>query len=158
MSPPKSLLMPQGDSPREIIGPVLGDVTRLWRTLINKRLKPTGLSQATWFTLIYLAQAEDGMVQTELAEQLGIEGPTLVRLLDRLEAEGLVERRPHECDRRCKVVRLTPAAEPVVHQVRLVGDEFRDKILADIPDEAVRQAVAVLLKMRERLESLSDPD
>lgn len=157
MNPNMPTTVPSDDSPRETLGPVLGDVTRLWRTLINKRLKPAGLSQATWFTLIYLAQVDGGMVQAELAEHLGIEGPTLVKLLDRLEQEGLVERQPHECDRRCKIVRLTAAADPVVQKVSQVANELRDEILAGITDDALRQAVEVLLQMRQRLETLSDP-
>ena len=75
------------------IGALLGETGRAWRYRLDQRLKPLGLSQAKWITLLKLAGAEDGMTQKELAERLGIESPTLARLLDRMAADGWIERR-----------------------------------------------------------------
>lgn len=61
--------------------------------------------------LYYLFESDEGLVQRELAERIGIEGPTLVRLLDAMERDGWVIRVPSPNDRRQKVVKVTPKAQ-----------------------------------------------
>ena len=68
--------------PREAFALELGRVSRRWRTRLDERLKITGLTQARWSTLLHLARGERCMTQRELAERVGIEGPTMIRLLD----------------------------------------------------------------------------
>jgi MarR family transcriptional regulator for hemolysin len=90
-------------------------------------------------------------VQTELAERLGIEGPTLVRLLDRLEDEGLVARRAATEDRRCKRVVLTERAWPTVEQVRQIIAELRAEVMSDLPDAQLEAGLQLLEGLRQRL-------
>src|SRR5690348_14964735 len=86
----------------------LARLGRRWRREIDEGLKPYGLTEATWLPLLHLSHMGNETRQKDLAVSLGIEGPSLVRLLDALETSGLVERFDHETDRRAKVVRLTP--------------------------------------------------
>lgn len=144
--------MPQSSPhPRELIGLAIGDCARIWRNKVNDRLRPHGLSQATWQALWHLSQSPGGLAQAELAEHLGIEGPTLVRLLDRLEADGLVERRSLASDRRRKQVRLTAKAGPLVEQVLTIITGLRAEIMAGIPDADLQQGLQLLSLIRDRL-------
>ncbi|MFD1332160.1 MarR family winged helix-turn-helix transcriptional regulator, partial [Methylopila musalis] len=70
----------------------LGLAARRWRRALDDALASEGLTDATWRPLVHLARLGDGARQNDLARSLGIEGPTLARLLDRLEAAGLVRR------------------------------------------------------------------
>ncbi|MEQ9124611.1 MAG: MarR family transcriptional regulator, partial [Alphaproteobacteria bacterium] len=90
-------------------GRQIGLLARLWRTELDKRLRPIGLSQARWVLLVYLSEAHDGMAQLDLAVRAGISGPTLVRQVDQLEEAGLVSRQEDSRDRRMKRVSLTAA-------------------------------------------------
>src|SRR5690242_193953 len=85
---------------------------RRWRAIANEHLSRIGHTQARWEALYWIAVSRGGATQRELAECVGIEEPTLVRMLHRLEQEGLVERRASQADRRTKTIVLTKAAEP----------------------------------------------
>lgn len=138
-------------SSRERLGLAIGDCARLWRLQVNERLKPLGLSQGTWLALWHLSCFPDGLVQAELADRLGIEGPTLVRLLDRLEGEGLVLRTADCQDRRCKRVVLTPQANPLLEKVRQIIAGLRGELMAGFDESDVGQALALLELLRDRL-------
>src|ERR1051325_9021679 len=90
----------------ERLGPLLHGAARAWRLKLDQRLKPMGLSQAKWRTLLHLSLAENTLTQSEIAARLGIEEPTLVNLLHRLEQAGWVSRKTAPHDRRCKTVHL----------------------------------------------------
>lgn len=130
---------------------LLADVSRAWRMRLDERLKPLGLSQAKWRTLFFLSLGE-GISQRELSERLGIEGPTLVGLLDRLAKDGYIERRDSDSDRRCKTVHLLPKAAPALAEINRVATQMRREILGDLPPEELRLAIHVLKKVQQRLE------
>lgn len=129
----------------------LGRVSRRWRTRLDERLKHMGLNQARWTVLLQLSSFGPAS-QRELAERVGVEGPSLVRVLDRLEDQGLVARRPFGDDRRIKRIHLTPAAEPVLRQITEVSNELRRELLADIPPRNIDTAWQVLKAIGDRLE------
>ena len=99
---------------KEAFAPLLHGAARAWRLKLDERLRPLGLSQAKWRTLLYLSRAETGVTQAELAARLGIEEPTLVNLLHRLEDAGWVKRTIARHDRRCKTVTLQRRAQRVI--------------------------------------------
>jgi MarR family transcriptional regulator for hemolysin len=131
----------------------LGRISRRWRARLDERLRQTGLTQARWVVLLQLSRVGP-VAQRELAERLGIEGPTLVRVLDNLEKQGLVERRPCDGDKRVKEIHLTDAARPLIEKIARISAELRGQVLADIPDEELRGALAVLRVIGERLEGM----
>ena len=92
-------------------------MSRRWRWKLDQRLRSTGLTQARWTALLQIARGGDGMQQTQLADHIGIEGPTLVRLLNSLEAADLIQRRADPRDRRAKTVHLTERAIPVLAEI-----------------------------------------
>src|ERR1700712_5432147 len=87
----------------------LHNSARAWRLLVDRRLKDLGMSQAGWMTVAIVAKARSPLSQSELAQKVGVEGATMVAMLDRLAGAGLIERVPSETDRRIKRVALTPA-------------------------------------------------
>lgn len=143
---------------REQVGLAIGDCARIWRDVVNERLRPLGLSQSTWLTLWTLARFPEGLRQADLAQRLGIEGPTLVRLLDRLERDGLLERRASSRDRRCKLVHLTPQAQPVLAQVREIIAALRMEIMGELPEDELAVSLAVLQRICDHLSRVKKGD
>ena len=132
------------------IGALLGETGRAWRYRLDQRLKPLGLSQAKWITLLKLSCADDGMTQTELAARLGVEGPTLARLLDRMAADGWVERRESDADRRSKTVHLRRKACALLEQINAVAMQLNADLLEGVPAGDLRCCMAVLRRIKER--------
>jgi MarR family transcriptional regulator for hemolysin len=139
--------------PRASFGIAIADVSRAWRNRLNQRLKPLGLSQAKWLVLLQLMRQREGIVQGELASLLGIEGPTLVRLIDRLESYGLVRRSVAAEDRRRKTVCLTERALPVMKKVEKTVRDLRQEVLADISLRELESGLRLLQKVKDRLEA-----
>jgi MarR family transcriptional regulator, transcriptional regulator for hemolysin len=100
---------------------LLRDVARLLRKKFEQKTRGSGLTRSQWQVLTYLAQNE-GINQIGLAELLDVEPITLCRIVDKLQAFGLIERHPHASDRRVWVLYLTPAARPKLMEVRELGD------------------------------------
>src|SRR5438552_7387674 len=115
----------------ETIGPLLHGTARAWRQKLDERLKPMGLSQAKWRTLLHLSRAETPLTQAEIAAHLGIEEPTLVTLLHRLENDRWVARKNSPRDRRCKTVHLAPRAQRVIDQINAAAFKLRQEWLDD---------------------------
>ncbi len=135
---------------------VLFKAARAWRTELDKRLKPLGLSQAKWRTLLQLSRAEEPMTQTQLAYRMGIEGPSLVSLLDRLSKDGWVTRREAPGDRRSKIVELTEQAQALIKDIHVVVDQLRGELVALIPAADLEQCISVLGVITEKLEAMSN--
>ena len=132
---------------RERIGVDLARTARLWRTKLDERLAPLGLTQAKWVALLYLSRADGGLAQRDLVDQIGVEGPTLVRVLDGLERMGLIERRDNPNDRRAKTVHLTAAATPVLAEISRLAAAFREEILYGITEDELQVCQRVFERM-----------
>jgi MarR family transcriptional regulator for hemolysin len=111
---------------------LLHDVARLLRKRFEQNARGSGLTRSQWQVLTYLARNE-GISQSGLAELLDVEQITLCRIVDRLQAFGLIERHPHPSDRRVWILHLTPTAHPKLMQVREFGDT-RGEALAVVSD------------------------
>jgi MarR family transcriptional regulator, transcriptional regulator for hemolysin len=140
----------------ETIGPLLGGTARAWRLKLDERLKPMGLSQAKWRTILHLSIARNALTQKEIAARLGIEEPSLVTLLHRLEQDGWVTRRSARHDRRCKLVQLGRRAQSVIAQISATADELRHQLLEDIPASELHTCIRVLSRIRAKAEQ-KDP-
>jgi MarR family transcriptional regulator for hemolysin len=122
----------------------LGEAKRVAYQAMDRRMKPLGMSQATWRTLYWLDRDGGGLTQRALAERMGIEGPTLVRLLDNLERGGLLERRPSPTDRRANTLHLTTKARPLLKTINRIADEIRAEMCEGIDEGALAAARVVL--------------
>lgn len=139
---------------QDTLGTLIGETSRIWRTKLNQRLKPLGLSQSQWLVLFHLSKSEGDLVQKELAERIGIEAPTLVGILDRMNRDGWVERSPCEGDRRSKNVHLTEQAHSVLETINAEAVAMRRELLGEIPTAELEQCARVLRRIKERAESL----
>ena len=83
-------------------------------------------------------------LQKKLAFIVGVEGPTLVRVLDGLERLGLVQRLGVEGDKRARLIRLTPKAASVISDIMRIGIKLRGEALAGISDEDIESFFRVL--------------
>jgi MarR family transcriptional regulator for hemolysin len=123
--------MPFTDQHR--FGMQLAQMSRGWRAELDRRLAGLGLSQARWLVLLHLARFDDAPTQRELAQSVGVEGPTLARLLDSLESQGLVQRQSVLEDRRAKKIVLCAPARPLIEilgpQPTLIGSPSIDGVL-----------------------------
>ena len=137
---------------QEQLGLTIGEVSRSWRAKLDERLRPLGLSQSRWMVLLHLSRRGDGVVQKDLAGWLGIEGPTLVRILDRMTADGWLERRESPTDRRAKTVHLTPQARGVIERINKVAAQLRGELLADIPAADLEACMRVLQQIKHTAE------
>jgi MarR family transcriptional regulator for hemolysin len=131
---------------RITFGFLLHDTARLYRREFERRSKGIGLTRSQWAVLAYLARNE-GSSQAALADMLDIEPITLVRLLDKLEAAGLVERRPDPADRRVRRLFLTPATGPLLEQAQQLGAETRDAAFAGLNEAERDQLTDLLMKV-----------
>jgi MarR family transcriptional regulator for hemolysin len=111
-----------------------------------------GLSQAKWRTLLHLSVAQNALTQAEIAARLGIEEPTLVTLLHRLEREGWVRRRNASHDRRCNIVVLGRRAERAIVEINAAADKLRHELLSQITPTDLETCVKVLARIRAKAE------
>src|SRR5215213_76136 len=132
----------------------LWKVSRRVRTLFDARVRAKGLTLARARTLILLAM-KDGMTQTELADALEIEGPTLVRLLDGLEKQELIERRPVVGDRRAKQIALSVAGQKEAVLVGEIVQDVRTDVLKDVSEDDLKAALRVFHAMARNIEAAS---
>jgi MarR family transcriptional regulator, transcriptional regulator for hemolysin len=130
--------------PEERFSSALHNTSRAWRQALDRRLKYLGVSQASWMTIAVAAKAARPLSQSELAESLGVEGATMVAMVDRLVKAGLVVREPSVTDRRVKRVVLTAAGNVLFEKVRTEAAAFRRELLAHVDARKLLAATELL--------------
>ncbi|MNF77956.1 Transcriptional regulator SlyA [compost metagenome] len=132
----------------------LAQMSRAWRAELDRRLLGMGLSQARWLVLLHLSRFQEFPTQRELAKSVGVEGPTLARLLDSLEAQGLIQRMAVAEDRRAKKIALCPPARPLIEKIENISSQLRQELFAGIDDEELRRCQQVHARILANLEHL----
>jgi MarR family transcriptional regulator, transcriptional regulator for hemolysin len=135
------------------VGFLLSDTARILRRIIDKRARAIGMSRAQWAVLSRISRNE-GLRQVDLAAEMEMEPISVARIIDKLQAADLVERRPDPDDRRAYRLHLLPAAGPVLEQVRAIGSSVLEPVLADFEPSEVDALVATLEGIRADLLSL----
>ena len=133
-------------------GFILHDVARLLRTTYDRRVRELGLTRSQWWVLTHLFR-KDGITQSELAETLELEKPSLGRLLDRLEAKAWVRREACPNDRRAKRIFLTAAADAPMQVMREIASGVREDALSGLSDDDRDRFVDTLLTIKSNLMS-----
>jgi MarR family transcriptional regulator for hemolysin len=147
---------PEPASLQPNVGAMLHDVARLIRRRFERRARLTGLpiTRQQARALLYIAR-DEGLSQAAVATMLDIEPIALVRVLDRLHEEGLVDRRPHPTDRRVRTLWLTPLAWSVIDRVLAINAEIREEACAGLSPAARAILLRTLGHMKDNL-SLAD--
>ncbi len=107
-------------------------VGRLWRKMARQAAAKHGVSEAASAPLVWIERLGENVRQNTLADAIGIEGASLVRLIDELQASGLVTREPDPSDRRANVVSLTPRGREVVTEVNDDIQGLREQVFAGL--------------------------
>jgi MarR family transcriptional regulator, transcriptional regulator for hemolysin len=134
---------------REILY-LLNDVARLIKTRADQRARTHGMTRAQWVILSRL-ERQPGQTQNELAAIVEVEPITIARLVDRLEQAGYVERRADPRDRRVWRLHLTPAAEPILRELKKHKTELRDEVTQGVDRAELDQLIDGLLKLKANL-------
>ncbi|MDY7561134.1 MarR family transcriptional regulator [Pseudomonas sp. 10B1] len=142
--------MPLTDQHR--FGMQLAHMSRGWRAELDRRLADLGLSQARWLVLLHLARFDEPPTQRELAQSVGVEGPTLARLLDSLETQGLVRRQAVVEDRRAKKILLSDTARPLIEKIETIATALRKELFEGVDEEELRICMQVHAKILSNLE------
>jgi DNA-binding MarR family transcriptional regulator len=129
---------------------VLHDVARLTRTRFDQKARNWGMTRAQCVILKWLYH-QPGLNQNELASLVEVEPITVARLIDRLEANGLVERRPDPSDRRVHRLHLLPASDPILREIDRYRAESIARFKAAIPDSEWETTLKVLLQIKDTL-------
>src|SRR6267378_2090962 len=137
--------MPSRKAPdRSSFGSLLSRAARQWRRAADLRLAPFELTEATWLPLVHIARAPESPRQKDLAASMSLDGSSVVRLLDNLEAAGLIKRKEGENDRRAKVILLTPQGRAIADKVEVAARRIRGDALAGLSDKDIATTVRVL--------------
>lgn len=131
---------------------LLYDVARQMRTNADHAARKQGMTRAQWVILARL-ERQPGLSQNELAALAEVAPITVARLVDRLEAQGLVERCTDPEDRRIWRLHLTPAAAPVLRDIKRYRVKLHEVMTKDIDPGVLSAMVAALRKMKENLSS-----
>lgn len=135
-------------------GFLIHDVSRLRRVVVDRALKPLGITRSQWWVLAFLSR-RDGMTQTALAADLDLTKVAIGGLLDRMETAGFVERRADASDGRARRVYLTRAGSKMVITIRENVEQIELQILEKVSEESLNQAAAILLTIKETLLELA---
>jgi len=157
------LFLRRADGDHELYNPVqysfsqgLTFVARRWRNVMNEALLAAGQSHVRWGTLYWITVFGDRVNQTQLAERMGIEQPTLGRVLRDLETDGLIQRRAAKGDRRAKVIELTKASKPLMQRINQIQNSIRASLIKDISAEELAACLTVFAKILDNADRVSE--
>jgi MarR family transcriptional regulator for hemolysin len=129
------------------LGLLVARLARIWRRKADQALAAHGLSEATSHPLLILSRRGKCVRQGVLAEEMGIEGPSLVRLIDLLAAEGLVERREDPTDRRAKMLHITALGEAKTAEIIRVLTRLRADLLKNVSTDELATTFETLRRI-----------
>ncbi|PPV05267.1 transcriptional regulator for cryptic hemolysin [Xanthomonas bromi] len=125
-------------SPRAQLSYGLLVAARQWQRLADQAFADLGLSSASTGPLLMIGRSGGGIRQVTLAQQLGMEGPSLVRLLDKLAAQGLLRREADSSDRRANQLWLTDAGQALVGRIEICLDALRAQVFGTLSEADVQ--------------------
>lgn len=138
-------------------GFLIHDVSRLRRVVVDRALKPLGITRSQWWVLAFLSR-RDGMTQTALALDLDLTKVAIGGLLDRMESAGFVERRADASDGRARRVYLTRSGSKMVNTIRENVEQIEIQILENVSEDALNAAAATLMTIKETLLEIAGSD
>lgn len=135
------------------LGFLIHDVSRMRRSAFDRYLKPMNITRSQWWVLAYLSR-EDGMTQSQLAEELDLGKVGMGGLIDRLEKTGMVRREPDQSDRRINRVFLEPRSKALVTKMRGLNHKFNTRVFDGIPESQLEATAVTLDAMKRNIRGL----
>jgi MarR family transcriptional regulator for hemolysin len=148
--------MKQSDPKREA-GLRIIETSRLLRTLVDQRLRPYGMTRVQFATLSKL-EWQDGLAQYELADMLEVQPIVIVKLLDQLSADGLIERRQDPADRRCNRLFITDAGRARLGTLAGFKAELGAEVFAGIANSDLTHLLATLDQLHQNIKQIQAAD
>ena len=139
------------------LGFLIHDVSRLRRIVIDRALKPLGITRSQWWVLSFLGR-RDGMTQTALAADLDLTKVAIGGLIERMETAGFAERRADQRDGRIKRVYLTAAGTKFLGTIRANIEQVEREILEDIDESALATTNETMLQIKRTLRQMAGSD
>ena len=143
--------------PRENVGFLIHDVSRMMRAFFDTRAQAMGLTRAQWRVLVHLAGRE-GINQKALAEILELDTVTLGRHIDRLERDGWLERRPDPADRRAWLLYLAEPARPTLDRMEALAHHTQATALDGFSAEDRARFVELLTRIKTNLAAAEEAE
>ncbi len=140
-------------SEERYLGYLISDAARLQRTVFDRRVRQLGFTRSQWMVLGRLGR-QPGVSQTELAELLEIERATAGRLIDRLEENGWLERRPDETDRRIKRIYLTKSGKKVHETISPIAEAMLEEELSGLSDAERKLLTELMVNVKRQLQGM----
>jgi len=140
-------MTPIDQDPSARLAALLHRCTALWRVQLDERLRPWGMTQTSWRTLWLLRTASERYNQCTLAERLGIETPTLARVVERMERLGLLCRTSDQRDRRQKHVEITERGRQLAAEIEVEVLAVRARMLAGLDAAELGAGIALCEKI-----------
>ncbi len=131
-------------------------LTRRWRQVADEEFRSIGLTDAMWRPLLNLQVLGEGICQKDLAASIGIEGPSLVRILDSLEENGLIRRLEDKKDRRAKRIALTNQGRATVERIRKILNPMVNRFLRKVEAEDYAHLERMVLLMESNLMEMQE--
>ena len=129
---------------------VLHEVANKLKVLIDSKVQPYRLTRIKWLTLSIL-EKKNGITQSELASELGVDGSAIARLVRRMEDRNLIYRQGDEIDRRIVRVYIKEEARPVLHDLKSISDEVGKEALKGLTPNEQEEFLNSLLRIKENL-------
>ena len=126
------------------------DVSRMRRKAYDQIMKPLGITRAQWWVLAHLSR-HDGMMQTQLANVLDVGKASVGTLIERLEASGLIERRPDATDKRAKRVFMLRAAHQLMKKLTVEEAKFNERVLGGLSVHEQQELLRMLSLIKSAL-------
>jgi len=125
---------------------------RLWKKMSRHVVVAHGVTEVQAIPLVWISRMGENVHQNVLADRCGLEGASLVRLLDDLQKSGFVTRTPDPEDRRANLLRLTPKGKSAVRNIEEAMDAFREKLLASASPADIEAAMRVFALIKAAAE------
>lgn len=135
----------------------MSDISRLIRRTFDKRAKTIGVTRQQWRVLSWLQRLE-GINQSALADKLELDAMTLCRMVDRLAAAEMVERRADADDRRAWKLFLTPKGSALMHQLTPIAEQLLVEGMAGLAEKEQDQLTHLLERMHSNMQSIDNAD
>ncbi|WP_421696417.1 MarR family winged helix-turn-helix transcriptional regulator [Aestuariivirga sp.] len=143
----------QKNDPRREAALRIVETSRLLRNIVEQRLKPYGMTRAHLATLSRL-DCQDGLAQHEVADALEVQPIAMVRLVDQLSAEGLVERRNDPADRRLNRLFITDAGRERLAGLESFKAEIGRALFEGIDEAALLQMLTTLNQLHTNIKTM----
>jgi MarR family transcriptional regulator for hemolysin len=129
-------------------------LTRQWRKKLDMEIQAAGLTDATWRPLLHLQLLGDGTRQKDLAASVGIEGPSIVRLIETLIAKDLIVRTEDASDRRAKLLSLTEEGRQLVERIHETVTSLENELLTEFNDDDISRIAQFIQRLEHALGSM----